>query len=272
MPGHDDLPSYPQSPPMIQCFYRSAAAGSGCLPGHFKGSSREHTESDLRSFLTWCADRRLDPLFARRPYPVLYIRWMQEIRRFKPWPPRPSTAACGWKPSRPARPPENGDDTHLREDRQPGLADEYAAVSTKIDALRAATRPPTTKPPAWPGCAAKHTPDARQRPVHPPRTRLPPGIRLRNLRLLPHRHRISACPSPPARPRPRPRPDRTRRTLQRAHPEGGTDPLTTITRIPLTRRSRLSVLRAMICARPNRHRDMGQADRAGSTGLWEQRS
>ncbi len=50
----------------------------------FKGSSREHTESDLRCFLTWCAERGLDPLAARRPHLELYIRWMQEIRRFKP--------------------------------------------------------------------------------------------------------------------------------------------------------------------------------------------
>ena len=50
----------------------------------FKGSSREHTESDLRSFLTWCAARDLDPVAARRPHLELYIRWMQEIRRFKP--------------------------------------------------------------------------------------------------------------------------------------------------------------------------------------------
>jgi integrase/recombinase XerD len=50
----------------------------------FKGSSREHTESDLRCFLAWCAERGLDPLAARRPHLELYIRWMQEIRRFKP--------------------------------------------------------------------------------------------------------------------------------------------------------------------------------------------
>ncbi len=50
----------------------------------FKGSSREHTESDLRSFLTWCGERGLDPLAARRPHLERYIRWMQEIRRFKP--------------------------------------------------------------------------------------------------------------------------------------------------------------------------------------------
>jgi integrase/recombinase XerD len=50
----------------------------------FKGSSREHTDSDLRCYLAWCAERGLDPLAARRPHLELYIRWMQEIRRFKP--------------------------------------------------------------------------------------------------------------------------------------------------------------------------------------------
>ena len=50
----------------------------------FKGSSREHAESDLRCYLTWCAGRGLDPLAARRPHLELCIRWMQEICRFKP--------------------------------------------------------------------------------------------------------------------------------------------------------------------------------------------
>jgi integrase/recombinase XerD len=50
----------------------------------FKGASREHTESDLRCYLIWCAEHGLDPLAARRPQLELYIRWMQEIRRFKP--------------------------------------------------------------------------------------------------------------------------------------------------------------------------------------------
>ncbi len=50
----------------------------------FKGSSRDHTESDLRCFLAWCAEHSLDPLAARRPHLELYIRWMQEIRRFQP--------------------------------------------------------------------------------------------------------------------------------------------------------------------------------------------
>ncbi len=50
----------------------------------FTGSSREHTESDLRCYLAWCAERGLDPPAARRPHLELYIRWMQEIRRFQP--------------------------------------------------------------------------------------------------------------------------------------------------------------------------------------------
>jgi integrase/recombinase XerD len=46
-----------------------------------KGISRAHTGSDLRCYLTWCAERGLDPFLARRPHLELYIRWMQEVRR-----------------------------------------------------------------------------------------------------------------------------------------------------------------------------------------------
>jgi integrase/recombinase XerD len=50
----------------------------------FKGTSRDHADSDLRCYLTWCTDRGLDPFLARRPHLELYVRWMQEVRRFKP--------------------------------------------------------------------------------------------------------------------------------------------------------------------------------------------
>lgn len=50
----------------------------------FKALSRMHAESDLRAFIGWCAERRLDPLAASRPQVELYVRWMQEVRRFKP--------------------------------------------------------------------------------------------------------------------------------------------------------------------------------------------
>src|ERR1022692_4377984 len=49
-----------------------------------KGTSRDHTSSDLRCYLAWCADRGLDPFLARRAHLELYIRWMQEVRGFKP--------------------------------------------------------------------------------------------------------------------------------------------------------------------------------------------
>jgi integrase/recombinase XerD len=50
----------------------------------FRGQSRIHTESDLGGYLTWCVERRLDPLAASRPHVELYVRWLQEVRRFKP--------------------------------------------------------------------------------------------------------------------------------------------------------------------------------------------
>jgi site-specific recombinase XerD len=50
----------------------------------FKGQSRVHTESDLRGYLTWCDARGLNPLAATRPHVELYVRWLQEIRRYRP--------------------------------------------------------------------------------------------------------------------------------------------------------------------------------------------
>jgi integrase/recombinase XerD len=43
-----------------------------------------HTESDLRIYLGWCADQDLNPLEARRVDFELYVRWSQEMRRFRP--------------------------------------------------------------------------------------------------------------------------------------------------------------------------------------------
>ncbi|SPT51849.1 tyrosine-type recombinase/integrase [Actinomadura madurae] len=54
----------------------------------YKGDSRMHTESDLRIYLTWCAERHMGPLAVRRAQVEMYVRWLQEVRRF-----RPSTAS-----------------------------------------------------------------------------------------------------------------------------------------------------------------------------------
>jgi integrase/recombinase XerD len=50
----------------------------------FKGQPRIHTESDLTSYLTWCESHGLDPLGASRPHVELYVRWLQEVRRYRP--------------------------------------------------------------------------------------------------------------------------------------------------------------------------------------------
>src|SRR3954471_25031085 len=50
----------------------------------YKGLSRAHTDSDLRVFLRWCAEHHLDPLTVRRVDVELFVRWLEEIRRFKP--------------------------------------------------------------------------------------------------------------------------------------------------------------------------------------------
>jgi site-specific recombinase XerD len=50
----------------------------------YKGDSRMHTESDLRIYLVWCAERRLEPLAVRRAHVEMYVRWLQEVRRFRP--------------------------------------------------------------------------------------------------------------------------------------------------------------------------------------------
>ena len=60
-----------------------AAAVTAYL-SRYKGLSREHTHSDLRSFLAWCTGQELDPLTARRHQLELYVRWLQEVRRLKP--------------------------------------------------------------------------------------------------------------------------------------------------------------------------------------------
>jgi site-specific recombinase XerD len=118
--------------------------------------------------------------------------------------------------------PQNGDDPHLRPHRQPGRR-RRICLGQRQDRrpLRPAARTTRRLRERRHGPAAPRStrPDARQRPVHPPRrTGLPPGIGLRDLRLLPQRTRVPAHPGPPARSRPRPRPGRPGRPVRRAHP------------------------------------------------------
>jgi integrase/recombinase XerD len=77
-----ELTPAPSDPP--EPFTERLRPAVAAYLARFKGSSRAHTESDLRCYLAWCAGRGLDPLAAQRPHLELHIRWMQEIRRFKP--------------------------------------------------------------------------------------------------------------------------------------------------------------------------------------------
>jgi hypothetical protein len=60
-----DLASFPSDRPAT--FTDQLRPAVAAYLARFKGSSREHTESDLRCYLAWCAERSLDPLAARRP-------------------------------------------------------------------------------------------------------------------------------------------------------------------------------------------------------------
>ena len=82
MMSFTELPSVPSDD--LVPFTAQLRLAVAAYLARFKGSSRQHSESDLRCCLAWCAERGLDPLPARRPHLELYIRWMQEVRHFKP--------------------------------------------------------------------------------------------------------------------------------------------------------------------------------------------
>jgi integrase/recombinase XerD len=82
MMNFTDLASVPSHP--LAPFTDRLRLAVAAYLARFTGTSRNRTESDLRCYLAWCAEHGLDPLAAQRPHLELYIRWMQEIRRFKP--------------------------------------------------------------------------------------------------------------------------------------------------------------------------------------------
>jgi hypothetical protein len=64
-------PSQGQPDPVLTARSRSPSSFTGQLRlavaaylARFQGSSRYHSESDLRCYLLWCAERGLDPLAA----------------------------------------------------------------------------------------------------------------------------------------------------------------------------------------------------------------
>ncbi len=82
MMHHSDITRIPLENPQAQTDPVRLAVAA--YLARFAGSSRDHASSDLRCFLCWCTERGLEPLAAQRAHLELYIRWMQEVRRFKP--------------------------------------------------------------------------------------------------------------------------------------------------------------------------------------------
>lgn len=56
------------------------------VAAYLAGSRAPRISKPSRScgFLTWCAQRQMDPPRAQRAHVELYVRWMQEVRRFQP--------------------------------------------------------------------------------------------------------------------------------------------------------------------------------------------
>ncbi|GAA4263772.1 tyrosine-type recombinase/integrase [Dactylosporangium darangshiense] len=52
--------------------------------GRYRGGTRLHTESDLRVFLHCCTDHGIDPLAAVRVDIERYVRWLQDVRCYRP--------------------------------------------------------------------------------------------------------------------------------------------------------------------------------------------
>src|SRR6266700_6917574 len=111
----EELPSVPSD--HLVLFTDQLRLAVAAYLARFKGTSRDHTDSDLRCYLAWCAERGLDPLLARRPHLELYIRWMQE---------RASTCAMS---------------------RSPPATPTRAPPCARTGPARTSTATPTTSPP-----------------------------------------------------------------------------------------------------------------------------
>lgn len=77
----DTVELLPASPHTADPILRLAVAAH---LARYKGQTRVHTDSDLRSYIDWCMEHGLAPLEAQRTHVELYLRWLQEIRRLKP--------------------------------------------------------------------------------------------------------------------------------------------------------------------------------------------
>ena len=79
MKNFTDVPSVPSD--HLVASTDQLRFGGGCLP---RPIQRRPATTPNPTCLVWCAEHALDPLAVRRPHLELYIRWKQEVRRFKP--------------------------------------------------------------------------------------------------------------------------------------------------------------------------------------------
>jgi integrase/recombinase XerD len=52
--------------------------------GRYRGASRLHIKYDPQVFLHWCAGQNQDPLTTERADIERYVRWLQEVNRYRP--------------------------------------------------------------------------------------------------------------------------------------------------------------------------------------------
>ena len=71
-------------PVLVDASTPTLAKAVAAYLARYRGQTRVHSESDLRAFLLWCRERGVAPLQASRAQIELYVRWMQEVRRFQP--------------------------------------------------------------------------------------------------------------------------------------------------------------------------------------------
>jgi hypothetical protein len=115
----------------------TATAGGDAYLTRFKGSSREHTESDLRCSLTWCADHDLDPLAVQRFHLELYIP-----RAALKGAVTSASPASPWARSNTAEPPTSvafSAGTECHPDRHPALLEQVVAETRAFDSIAAST-------------------------------------------------------------------------------------------------------------------------------------
>lgn len=82
--GHSTDECIRQSPKDIEPVRDRLWLAVAAFLAGYQGQSRVHAESDLRSYQSWCQARHLDPLAAERVHIELFMRWMQEVRCYKP--------------------------------------------------------------------------------------------------------------------------------------------------------------------------------------------